>query len=122
MGSTSEAYSEKIKMKTEDWKIVYDMQARDTVVKLDETLKIKEGYHEALKRFWSEHEHREDEKDPVYKIRGGNYVELLSLGFGGGFTLPLIPRQDLEGAVLLCDSKHTIRLTAPDGTEYIHSK
>lgn len=109
-------------MEIENWRITYYMQTRTGIIKLEEPLKIKAGYHDALRRFWLKNEFEEKKKDPIYKTKRGNYVELLSLGFAGGFTLPLTPKKDLEKAVLLCDSEHTVKLTAPDGTEYRHSK
>jgi len=109
-------------METEDWEIIYDMQTRTETVRVDEPLRIETGYHNALKRFWLENQFAENDKDPVYKTRDRNYVELLSLGFTGGFTLPLTKRKDLEEAVLLCDSNHPIKLVAPDKREYIHSE
>ncbi len=112
--------SENVKMETENWQIGYFVQTIEETLHLDESLKIKRGYHDALKKFWTEHEFEEREKDPVYKIRGGNYVELLSLGFAGGFNLPLKPKGDLESVFLLCDSEHPIKLIAPDGIEYKH--
>ncbi len=36
--------------------------------------------------------------------------------------LPLSPRKDLEGAVLLYDDEHSFTVTSPDGTEYSHSE
>ena len=107
-------------METENWQIKYSLQAGKHITPLDETLTIKKGYHNALKEFWKQHEHEKSEQDPVYKTRDKNYVELLSLGFASGFTLPLTPRKDLEGAVLLCDCEHPIKLTALDGTAYRH--
>jgi hypothetical protein len=108
-------------METESWQIRYDMQSRRKTVHLAEPLEMEMGYHDTLKNFWAKHA-EESEKDLVYKTRDRNYVELLSFGPMAGFNLPLQPRKDLEDAVLLCDSKHPIKLIAPDGTEYQHSE
>ncbi|MDD5193357.1 MAG: hypothetical protein PHF67_02105 [Candidatus Nanoarchaeia archaeon] len=106
-------------MKTENWKIGYDMQHEGRVVHLEENLKPRLGYHSRLGRHWKQGDFPDNMRTPICKFRDNNYVQLL---FHGGLTLPLESRADLEGAVLLCNPEHPIELTAPNGRKYSYSE
>ncbi|MFH1055133.1 MAG: hypothetical protein V1744_03440 [Candidatus Altiarchaeota archaeon] len=113
---------EKATVETESWGIEYDMQTPTGVVRVEEAIPLRRGYHDMLKRFHSQQPYTEFEPvQPLYKVRGGNSIHLLDpedyLKEDAAMVLPL-ERKELKDAKLLADGKHPIVLIAPDGTRY----
>lgn len=108
-------------MELETWLIEYDLwDGNKKVTRVMEEISTNLGHHEELKRYWKKHDKREEDRSPIYKIRG-NYIEFF-LGGENGFCgeLPIDPSKRFGESFLFVNFEHPITLIAPDGTLYEH--